>query len=153
MSFLTVLEKVGQDIDNVFKKAVPIIEEVQTVAAPIEAIFNPALPALISMGINAISSSEALAAAAGKQTGTGATKLASVVSSLSTSLAPTLIALGVDPTKVTSSQYTTFVNGLVAAANAFETTQAALTTTTTVPIASLGATPIAAVTGAAVPGK
>lgn len=149
MSFLTVLEKIGHDIVNVFEKAEPIVKEVQAVAAPIEAIFNPALPALINTGITAISNMEAVATAAGQQNGSGATKLALVISSLASSLGPTLVSLGVDPTKVTSAQYTTFVNGLVAAANAFETTQES-TATTPVPVTVSSTAPV---TGAAVVGK
>jgi hypothetical protein len=148
MSFMSVLQKVGHDIAVVFEKAIPIAKEVQIVAAPIEAAFNPALPALINMGLAGISSMEATAAAAGSQTGSGPVKLAAVIASLSQSLGPTLISLGVDPAKVTSAQYTNFVNGLVQAANAFETTQES-TTSANVPVTITSAP----VTGAAVSGK
>ena len=145
MSCLTVLEKAGEDIASIFKKAAPIVQEVQTIATPFENAYMPGLSTLIQTGITAIGNAEALGVAAGNTTGSNAVKLASVVSSLATSLGPTLTALGVNPATVTTAQYTTFVNSLVAASNAFITTQPAATTTPAV-----AASVAAPVTGAAV---
>lgn len=150
MSFMSVLEKVGHDIVVGFQKVVPIAKEVQVVAAPLESLVNPALPALINMGLNAVTNMEGLAAAAGAQNGSGAVKLAAVVSSLATTLGPTLTQLGVDPSKVNSTQYQNFVNGIVQAANAFITEQTS--PTVTAPITTVvGQVVEAPVTGAAVP--
>jgi hypothetical protein len=136
MSFLTVLEKAGEDIVDFFKKAEPIVSDVQAVAAPFETLINPALPGLINLGISAITNAQALAATAGTTDQTGAVKLAAVISSLATSAGPTLSALGVNPATVTSAQWTTFVNALVAATNAFEVTQTVPVVAAPVAIAS-----------------
>lgn len=145
MSFMTVLEKIGSDIVSVFKKAEPIVNELQVIATPFENTYAPGLSTLVTAGITAIENAEALGVAAGNTTGSNSVKLATVISSLATTLGPTLTALGVNPSTVTTAQYTTFVNSLVAAANAFVTTQAVVTPTT--PVVAQVSAPI---TGAAV---
>ena len=141
MSFMTVLEKIGHDVAVGFEDAIKVFKEAQPVLAPFEALINPALPNLLTAGANAIANIEGLAAAAGQQNGSGAVKLASVTATLANNLGPTLTALGVNPTTVTSTQYTNFINAIVAASNAFVTTQEVAT-----------ATPVVISVPAAIPG-
>jgi len=158
MSFMTVLDKVGEDIANIFKKAEPVVAELQTIATPFENIYAPGLATLINTGLTEIAQAQSMAVLAGQTSGSGAVKLASVIASLATSLGPVLTSLGVNTSTVTSTQYTNFVNGLVQAANAFIITQATVpstpTPTTVAPAVTPAAVVVAApVTGAAVPPK
>lgn len=131
MSLGTWLEKAGSDLLNVFKKAAPVVQEIQTIATPFENIYAPGLSQVINLGLTEIIQAEALAAAAGQANGSGETKLAAVIAALAPQIAPTLAAIGV--TNPTSTQYTNFINALVAAANAFEITTVPITATVSVP--------------------
>lgn len=147
MSFLTVLEKIGQDIAKIFTEAEPVINEIQTVATPFENVFMPGLSAMIQTGLTAIYNTEAMAALAGKQTGSGAVKLSAVIATIAPQIAPDLKAIGV--TAPTNTQYTNFISALVQAANAFQISQTPSLATT--PVASTISTPaVAASTGAVV---
>lgn len=138
MSVISVLDKIGSDIVAVFKKGAPIVAELQTIATPFENIYAPGLSTLINSGITAIGNAQALAVAAGNTTGSDEVKLAAVISSLAASSGPTLQALGVNPAKVTSAQWTNFVNGLVQAANAFQVEQGVPTLNTNLESATTG---------------
>jgi hypothetical protein len=116
----TWLQKIGQDIVSVFKKAEPIIQVAQNVAKPFEDVYAPGLSSVIQLTLNKIVDAEALAAAAGVQNGSGAVKLAYVTSSIIPQIAPILATMGVQ--SVSSTQYNNFVSALVAAMNAFTTT-------------------------------
>ena len=146
MSFLTVLEKIGHGIATVFEKAIPIAQEAQIVATPFENLFAPGLAQIINLTIGKIADAEALAAAAGKQSGSGATKLAYVATAIAPQIAPILSTLGVQ--SVSSTQYNNFVSALVSALNAFTTT----TPNSNIPEVSQNPVP-APVTGAALAGK
>lgn len=155
MSFMTVLEKAGHDIVSVFKKAEPVVEELQVVATPFENMFVPGMSALVSAGLAEVAKVEALGVAADNTSGSNQVKLAAVVSTLASNSASLLEAIGVDPSKVTTAQYTNFVNGIVQASNAFQTTQEAVAPVITPVVATVtpAAIPAAPVTGAAVPPK
>lgn len=121
------LNKIGSDVIHFFEKAVPIAQEVDQVAAPFITAFAPALQSVISLSLTEIAKAEALGVAAGNTTGSNATKLAAVISALAPQIGPIVqAATGVAPT---STQYTTFINALVTAANSF----GALSTGTTAP--------------------
>lgn len=118
----TWLEKVGHDIVSFFGKAAPIISEVQTVAAPFEAILFPGLPAAISATLAGIANAEALGvtAASTDPSGNNAAKLASVIAAVTPQIQPIVTAAGF---QYDSPSATTFVNAIVAAANAFKQAQ------------------------------
>jgi hypothetical protein len=70
------LETVGRD----FKKGLDfVLPYAETAGETAISIFNPALGTLFNQTVNAVVTAEQAAAAAGKQSGTGAAKLASVV--------------------------------------------------------------------------
>jgi hypothetical protein len=141
MSFLTVLEKIGHGIVSVFQKAEPVINLAQAVATPFE---GPVLSAAINLTLNKIYAAEAIGVATAAKGNSGSAKLAFVASSIAPEVGPILAQLGVK--SVSSTQYTDFVNHLVAALNVF-------TTEVETPAIQVPATPITPVTGAALSGK
>lgn len=147
---MTVLEKVGHDIVSVFEKAAPVVEELQTIATPFENLYAPGLSQVINIAMQQIMNAEALGVKAANTTGSDQVKLASVISAIAPQVAPILAGIGVQ--SVSSTQYTNFVNALVAAMNAFETTTPSTTTTTATPV-PVTVSSTAPVTGAAVVGK
>lgn len=132
MSVGTWLEKAGDDVLNFFKKAAPVVQAIQTIATPFENIYAPGLASVINIGLTEIIQAEALAAAAGQTSGSGEVKLAAVTAALAPQIGPMLAALGIN--NPTTAQYTQFINGLVAAANAFQLTQVIVPTPTIPPV-------------------
>src|SRR5271170_6398327 len=100
------LERVGTDIVDFFKKAEPVIAEVQTIATPIENYYLPGLSSIINIGLQQVANAEALGATAAAGQDTSTQKLAAVTSSLATSLGPILQSYGV--TTPTTAQYQIF---------------------------------------------
>lgn len=115
------LEKVGHDIVAIFEKAEPVVAGVQAIATPFENIFFPGLAPLINGTLVAIANAEATGVAAAKDaSGNNAAKLASVVAAVAPQLQSVVTAAGFS---YDSPSAITFVNAIVAAANAFKQTQ------------------------------
>jgi hypothetical protein len=76
MSFKSFLDTVGHDFKKGLDFILPFAETAGEVAV---SIFAPSLGTLFNQTVNAVVTAEQAAAAVGKQTGTGAQKLASVV--------------------------------------------------------------------------
>jgi hypothetical protein len=128
----TWLNKIGTDVIHFFEKALPIAQEVDTVAAPFITAFSPGLQTAISATLTEIAKAEALGVAAGNTSGSNAVKLASVLSAVAPTITPIVAAAtGKTPT---SMQLTSFINNLVAAANAFEAVATTSSAPTTVAI-------------------
>jgi hypothetical protein len=76
MSFKSFLDTVGKDFKKGLDFVLPYAETAGEIAV---SIFAPSLGTLFNQTVNAVVTAEQAAAAVGKQTGTGAQKLASVV--------------------------------------------------------------------------
>jgi|ERR1035438_1826510 hypothetical protein len=106
MSFKSFLQKVGED----FLKALPWLEKAGAVAT----IFDPALGTLFNSTLTIVSTVEQKYAALGKQSGTGAQKLADVIQ-----IGEPIIAQGLKLAGKSSStaDVTNYINAVVAVAN------------------------------------
>lgn len=118
-SFSTILS----DIRSAFKKFFSVATTIATDAEPIVDVLFPGFATLYNGAVAEAAKAEALAAAAGAQTGTGAQKLALVVQSLTPSILAYAETQGL-PTP-TATQITTYANAVVATLNAFAAKPAA----------------------------
>lgn len=122
--FVSFLDKIGAD----FKKGVAVAMPFAQAGAAGLAVADPTLAPLVSTGIAVVSEVEQKFAAIGQQSGTGAQKLSEATSIL----APVALGLmqATGSTTATEANVQNFINGLVAALNAFP---APATTTTPAP--------------------
>lgn len=111
MSFITVLQKIGQDVKKFFDELLPLAKA----AEPVVDLALPGIGELYNATVAMVSNAEMTATAAGKQSGTGAQKLALVVSSLEPLAVAYFKAQGItaDQTVITN-----WVNAVVASLNA-----------------------------------
>ena len=124
MSFSSILQTIGKDAKSVFSwvgsaKGQAVIGAGE---AAIEGV-APALTGVINLANTYITEAvktEALAAAAGTQNGTGVQKLVAVTSAVTPQVLAYAVAAGL-PTP-TASQISAAANGIVAFLNAFEAT-------------------------------
>lgn len=107
MSFKSFLQKVGED----FTKVLPWLEK----GASIATIFDPALGAVFSTTLNIVATVEQKWAALGKQSGTGAQKLADAIQIGEPVIAQGLKLAGQDSS---TAGVTNYINAVVAVANA-----------------------------------
>jgi hypothetical protein len=107
MSFKSFLQKVGED----FLKALPWLEKAGSVAT----IFDPALGTLFNSTLNIVATVEQKYAALGKQSGTGAQKLADALQ-----IGEPIIAQGLKLAGKSSdtTAVTNYINAVVQVANA-----------------------------------
>jgi hypothetical protein len=110
--FVSFLEAAGKDFGNFLSKVLPYAETAGEVAV---AAFAPSLGPLFNSTVNAVVTAEQAAAAVGKQAGSGASKLASVV----TLMGP-LISQGLKDAGKASDDTAVqgYVNSVVAVLNA-----------------------------------
>ena len=124
MSFTSVLSTIGKDIKGVFAWIGSPAGQATLSAgeATVEAVYPPAtgLINLANTYITEAVKTEALAAAAGSQNGTGVQKLAAVTQAVTPSVL--LYAQQAGLAAPTSSQIQAAANGIVAFLNAFGTT-------------------------------
>lgn len=130
-SFTTILDKIGDIFKDVFTKVIDVAQ----IAEPIVDLAFPGISAIYNMTVGYVTNAEMAAAAAGKQSGTGAQKLALVLASLQPYLTQEAASLGI--AAPTIAQTTAYVNAIVASLNAFAVISAPasstpLPTTTTV---------------------
>jgi hypothetical protein len=111
-NFKTILDDIGTKFGEIFSKVV----EAAQVAEPLVDALLPGWSALFNGVVAEAAQVEALAAAAGKQTGTGPQKLALVVSAVTPSILAYAKANGLPAP--TAEQITAYVNAAVAALNA-----------------------------------
>jgi hypothetical protein len=112
-SFNTILS----DIGTAFKKFFGVAVTVATDAEPLVDTLFPGFATLYNGAVAEAAKAEALAAAAGAQSGTGAQKLALVVQSLTPSILAYAEVQGLP--KPTADQITAYTNAVVATLNAF----------------------------------
>jgi hypothetical protein len=110
-SFTSVLSNIGHGLKLFFTGAVKVAQVVE----PEVDILFPGIAALYNTTVNAVADAETKAIAAGSQNGTGAQKLALVISSINTDFAAYAKSQGIvyDQTHVTA-----WVNAAVAGLNA-----------------------------------
>lgn len=113
MSIKSILDDVGSALKTFFTGAVKVAEAVE----PFIDLAFPGLAALYNATVAAVAGAEASAALAGAQTGTGAQKLALVVSSIETSFNAYWKSIG-NTTTPTQAQIEAYVNAVVASLNA-----------------------------------
>ncbi len=132
MTFKTFLSDFGKDFKAVFSwlgsaSGQATITGVETTTVAVASAINPAaglviagVETLINSALKEIISVEAVAAAAGAQTGTGAQKAAAVISAITPQVAALLTSVGVSaPTSTQVQNVATAVNnGLVSVLNA-----------------------------------
>jgi len=95
--FVSFLEEVGKDFKNGLAKIAPFIEkglQIAAVAEPEIAVLDPALGPIFSTVVAEVSNIEQKFAAMGKQTGSGAEKLATAVTILQPVVAQAFNAAG-----------------------------------------------------------
>lgn len=129
--FVTLLDDIGKDFKNGFVKIDPFLKEgIQLAqdAAPEIAALDPALGAVFSTVVATVSSVEQKFAAMGTQTGTGAAKLAEVVTTLQPVVSQVFAAAGKASDTATVTNY---INAVVGFLNA-------------IPAAGTATTPVAA---------
>lgn len=122
-SFTSILSDVGNALKKVFGIGVKVAE----VAEPIIDIAFPGIGALYNLTVTAAANAETGAIAAGAQSGTGAQKLAAVISAIDADFTVYAQAAGIP---FTSATITAWVNAVVASLNAIPA--ATSTTSTTV---------------------
>lgn len=113
MSFTSVLSDIGHGLKVFFTGAVTVA----TAAEPFIDVVFPGVSTLFNGIVTAVGTTEAAALAAGAQNGTGAQKLAAVVTAVEGNVNAYLLANGIK-TPATTAQIETIVNGIVAALNA-----------------------------------
>ena len=110
--FLTFLETVGRD----FRKGLDAILPFASTAGELAvSVFAPALGPIFNQTVNAVITAEQNAAAIGKQTGSGAQKLASVVQLMGPLISQALADLGKESDTASVQAY---INAVVAILNA-----------------------------------
>lgn len=120
MSFISILESIGADVEAFWKKAQPVISDVDTLAKDLEpavAIAFPQYSALYDKVVELIAEAESGAASAGLSKA-GPQKLAYVVNGIAAYTVKNASALRIK--QPTVGQLKAYVNGQVAALNAFE---------------------------------
>ncbi len=117
MSFISVLKKIGQDVEKIFdSKPFQVGEKV---ADSVVSLAFPALGPLFSLTASAVITAEQNFAAAGKQSGTGVQKLASVITT-----AGNLIEQGLKDAGVSNVTQQTVENYISAVVTVLNTTPA-----------------------------
>jgi hypothetical protein len=114
MSFVSVMKAIGKDIEKVFSSSV-----FQTGVEIAEGVVGLAVPGLgpaFNMTAQAVMTAEANFAAVGQQSGTGAQKLASVISSSGNLIAQALKDAGV--ANVTQQKVADYISSIVTILNA-----------------------------------
>lgn len=106
MSFKSVLQTIGED----FLKGLPWLEK----AGSVVTLFDPALGTLFNQTLNIVATVEQKWAALGKQSGTGAQKLADAVQIGEPVIAQGLKLAGKSST---TADVTNYINAVVAVAN------------------------------------
>lgn len=107
MSFTSILKAIGHDFKKGLDYILPIAETAGEMAV---AIYAPALGPLFNQTVAAVVTAEQNAAAIGKQNGTGAQKLASVVQLMGPLIAQSLTDAGKSATAADVEQY---INSIV----------------------------------------
>lgn len=144
MSFKSFLSAIGNDAKKVFEwlgsgTGQATIATVEGAATTVVTAINPAIGAslagietLVNAGLKQVISVETVAVAAGQQSGTGAQKLAAVVTAITPSVQAFLQSIGISaPTAQETQTYaTTIANGLVEILNAIPASTAPTTTST-----------------------
>jgi len=117
MSFLSVLSNIGKGIEKFFAAEAPVIDAIDKVAVKAEPFVDVAFPAVAPLFngiVGEVGKAEALAVAAGKQSGTGAQKLSLVITGAQGFVADYEKAAGV---KLEPAQVTSAINAVVAFLN------------------------------------
>jgi hypothetical protein len=120
MTFISVLSKIGSVAKDFWKKAAPVIQEADTLAKDIEpevAIAFPQFSGLYNQTVQFVGLAESSAAAAGANNA-GAQKLIFVLNAIAPYIVQEATALGIK--QPTVAQIKNYINGIVAALNAFE---------------------------------
>jgi hypothetical protein len=112
-SFTSILSAVGRGLKVFFTGAV----KVAVAAEPIVDFVFPGIAALYNATVNEVAKAEAAAIAAGLQTGTGAQKLAMVISAIEPAFAEYAAATGI-PSAQQAQTIENWVNAVVASLNA-----------------------------------
>jgi hypothetical protein len=120
MSFKSWLEKVGED----FEKALPWLQKTGEVVS----IFDPSLGALFNTTLNIVSTVEQKYAALGKQTGSGAAKLADALQIGEPAISQLLKLAG---KASDTAAVTAYINSVVTVANTIPASTPAPATGTT----------------------